>query len=123
MVTRLVGSRPAALTQGQVDDLVRGNHQDVAGILRSPRSEPPLDEKGSTGAGSRPVELSAKDMQAVRRSGLAPSQVVNRIAEAEQPEEPAQYKGKASSAPEQITSSPTVNPPGDTGGSGPLKAY
>ena len=116
MVTPHGGSRPAALTQRQVDDLVRGKHEDAARLLRSHRSEPPLDEKRSAEAGSRPVELSVTDMEAIRRSGVAPGELARRIATTAQFEQQTPRKGesKATATPEPTSSYPTAQPPRDT---------
>ncbi len=114
MVTPPGGSRPAQLTQQQVDDLVRGNHQDAARLLRSPRSAPRA-EKAAKEAGSRPLELSANDIEAIRRSGLASSRLVKRIAATAPAQEPTQRKGKSKlrALAGQPASSPAVEPPGE----------
>ena len=116
MVTPSGGSRPAALNQRQVDDLVRGKHEDAARLLRSHRSEPPLDVKRSTEAGSRPMELSATDMEAIRRSGVVPGELIKRIAAGAQPEQSTQRKvaGKATASSEPAAGYPTAQPPRDT---------
>ena len=116
MVTPHGGSRPAALTQRQVDDLVRGKHDDAARLLRSHRSEPPRDEKRPTEAGSRPVELSMTDMEAIRRSGVVPGELTRRIAATAQFEQPTQRKGagKATATPEPAAGYPTAKPPRNT---------
>lgn len=90
------GSRPAELTQEQVDDLVRGGHDDAARILRPARiGAPPAEKKAATESGSRPVDLSARDMDFIARSGTASKPIAGRIAGAERPKEPAKGGAKA----------------------------
>ncbi len=114
MVTPPDGSRPAQLTQQQVDDLVRGNHHDVARLLRSPRSQPRA-ERAAKESGSRPLELSANDIEAIRRSGVASSRLVKRIAATAPAQETTQRKGKSKprAVAGQPAGSPSVKPPGE----------
>ncbi len=74
------GSRPAALSQRQVDDLARGRHAEAAKLLHADRRAPPAAESRAPASG--PVPVAAEEMQAVVRSGAAPAGVVQRIAAA-----------------------------------------
>jgi hypothetical protein len=55
-------SRPAPLTQRQVDELGGGRHAEVASALHLARSAPPLDARAAALVGSSPEALSAKEM-------------------------------------------------------------
>lgn len=109
MVSSAGGSRPASLSQEQVDDLMRGNRE-VARALRSKRKEAP-DGEGLVDLGTRPVDLSEKDIEAILRSGIASTRLAKRMAAAARPQELAPRKGKPSRTTGKSASSPTAQPP------------
>jgi hypothetical protein len=120
MVKPSSGSRPAVLTQDQVNELARGNHHDVARMLRATRAESAHEEDHPAEARSRPVNLSAKDIEGIRRSGRATGGLAKKIAEAARPKQTAQRKAKAGPAAKRATSAPTLKPtdPNAPGGPG-----
>lgn len=104
------GARPAALTQGQVDDLARGRHLDAAPALHAQRAAPPAQARGAEASG--PVALAPAEMQAIARTGTAPKGVLQRIAAAA----PAEAARKNKSKPKPATgkasaSAPALKPP------------
>jgi hypothetical protein len=108
MVTRSP-SQPAALTQRQVDDLSRGNHEEVARLLhRAVAATPTTIEEHRSASG--PVDLGNKEMEAILRSGTAPSRVLQRIA-ASTPTVSERAKGKAKAAARKSSSAPKLKPP------------
>jgi hypothetical protein len=114
MVTPPGGSRPVGLEQRQVDDLVRGGDGNLARVLRAtPPGATAPEDAGPPDAAARPVDVSAKEMEAIRRSGAPPKRLVGRIAEAERPEEPAPRipKKGARTTP----GAPGLDPPGAAG--------
>ena len=104
------GSRPAALSQREVDDLARGEHAGAAKLLHAARHAPPVPESPTPASG--PVSLAAKEMQAIARSGTAPAAVVERIAAAT-PAVAGKVEGRARVAPasERGRSAPALKPP------------
>jgi hypothetical protein len=110
MVKQPSGSRPAALSQSQVDDLVRGNHDEAAKLLRSRPYAAPPDENVSAGADTRPVDVSAKEIASIRRTGLAPKSLASKISTTTPHKEPAQRKGKAASVGAKSPTAPTLKP-------------
>lgn len=70
-------SRPAELTQRQVDDFARGLHTEAPGFFRAV-----IETTAAAAApdeGSSPIALSARDMAAIGRNGTAPAGVSRRI--------------------------------------------
>jgi hypothetical protein len=107
-------SRPAALTQADVDDLVRGDHSRVADIRRTTSIEAPAPQADTAGRGaSRPADLSAKEIDAIRRTGRSAAAVAKRLAAA-QPAETTTGKRSRSkaTAPRAEGARPTTSPPG-----------
>lgn len=117
MVTPPGGSRPVALEQRQVDDIVRGDHDGLARILRStPPRAPAAPEEGSADVAARPVEVTAKEMDAIRRSGAPSKGVARRLAGAERPPDAAPPTAKGGAATKKQASgkragAPSVSPP------------
>ena len=100
MVTT-AASRPAPLTQRQIEELAGGRHAGLASVLHIARSEPPVISRAAT-VGSSPVAVSAKEMQLIARSAAVPPTLAKRIAAASPPEVAAgkgKGKGKAKPAP------------------------
>ncbi len=92
MVTT-VASRPAQLTQSQIEDLAGGRHAGLASVLHIARSEPPAVARAAS-VGSSPVAVSAKEMKLITRSAAVPPTVAKRISAAS-PSEVAAGKAKA----------------------------
>jgi hypothetical protein len=107
MVTR-AASQPAALTQRQVDDFARGNHEEAPRLLRQMSVAAPDESEHS--AASSPVEIAAKDMQGILRSGAVPSRVLRRIA-VSTPAPAARPKGKLKAAARKAYTAPKLKPP------------
>lgn len=103
-------SRPAALSQREVDDLARGEQAGAAKLLHAARHVRPVPE--SRAPASSPVPLAAKEMQAIVRGGAAPAGVLQRIAAAA-PAAAGPAKGRAKAAPanEPSRSAPALKPP------------
>jgi hypothetical protein len=102
------GSRPAALTQAQVDDLVRGSG-DAGHVLRATRRDSAARADDAIESGSRPVDLSAEDIEAMRGSAEAPSALRERIANSGPPKQTAaRTRGVATG---RGSSMPTEAPP------------
>lgn len=104
------GARPAALTQGQVDDLARGRHHDVAPRLHAQRASPPAQARAAQASG--PVAMAPAEMQAIARTGTAPKGVLQRIAAAAAAEAPRKGKPKPAAAGGKASASaPALKPP------------
>lgn len=103
------GARPAALTQGQVDDLARGRHDEVARLLHAQRASPPTQARAAQTSG--PVAMSATEMQTIARSGAAPKGVAQRIAAATPAEAARKGKPKPAASGKASTSAPALKPP------------
>jgi hypothetical protein len=113
-------SRPAALSQRQVDDLARGQHEELAPLLHAVRVTPPTAAgaarksaaKATSAAGSAPVALSAKDMQGIAGSGSTPARIAQRIA-ASRPAPTTEQPAKAKAAGgKPAGAAPKLRPPG-----------
>jgi hypothetical protein len=105
MVTR-GASRPAALTQRQVDGLKSGQPGEAAALLRESRYE--ATAARSRTSGSAPVALAPKEMQGIARAGVAPDAVLKRIAATRTP---AKKKSKAASTGRYEGRAPKLAPP------------
>lgn len=103
------GARPAALTQGQVDDLARGRHVDVARLLHAQRAAPPAQARGAEASG--PVAMAPAEMQAIARTGTAPKGVLQRIAAAAPAEAARKGKPKSAASGKTSASAPALKPP------------
>lgn len=104
-------SRPASLTQRQVDDLSRGGPGDAAPLLRAAHRAPGAETRPAP-AGA-PVPLSAKEMQAIVRGGTAPVRIGQRIVAAT-PVAKKTTRGKVKPEPARRPSgsAPSLRPPG-----------
>lgn len=113
MVTTGSGSRPAQLTQAQVDDLVRGSHEPISGVRRTASPEPSMAAKDVDvrGGRSRPADISPKDIDAIRRTGRPPAATAKRLAAAARVEPDRAPRAGAKSA-KRVGSAPTTTPPG-----------
>ncbi|HEX9277177.1 MAG TPA: hypothetical protein VGA51_12375 [Casimicrobiaceae bacterium] len=113
MVTSRGPSRPVNLAQRQVDDIVRGNHEELTTLLRAHAAPDQEDQRRGSESGSRPVDVSAKDIEAIRRSGALPSRLARKIAEATPPEEGARRtrKAKVAAGAKGGATAPTAKPP------------
>jgi hypothetical protein len=85
MVSSPGRSSPAAYTQRQVDEMARGEQEHPAAIRRTPTRTMPGAEHDGDASGSRPVDLSAKELEEIRRSGRPSASLTRRIAAAERP--------------------------------------
>ena len=103
------GARPAALTQGQVDDLARGHHVDVAPVLHAQRAAPPAQARGAEASG--PVAMAPAEMQAIARTGTAPKGVLTRIAAATPAQAARKGKPKPAASAKATASAPALKPP------------
>lgn len=103
------GARPAALTQGQVDDLARGRHHDAAPLLHAQRASPPAQARAAQASG--PVAMAPAEMQAIARTGTAPKGVLQRIAAAAAAEAPRKGKPKPAAGGKASASAPALKPP------------
>ena len=100
MVTT-AASRPAQLTQSQIEDLAGGRHAGLASVLHIARSEPPADARAAA-VGSSPVAVSVQEMKLIARSAAVPPTVAKRISAASPPEVAAgksKSKGKGKAKP------------------------
>ena len=110
MVTT-VASRPAQLTQSQIEDLAGGRHAGLASVLHIARSEPPANARAAT-VGSSPVAVSAQEMKLIARSAAVPPTVAKRISAAP-PAEVAGGKAKPArtrTATKDAGSKPSLKP-------------
>lgn len=101
------GSRPAPLTQRDVDALGGGRHDNSARALHLERSNQP-PARAVPISGSRPVALTAQEVAAIRHAAALPPKLAQRIAAAtpSAPDAPrGRTKGKAKNG-----SAPTVMP-------------
>ncbi len=118
MVTR-PSTRPAPLTQRQVDELAGGRHAGVASMLHHARAEPPASARTAAIGSSSPVAVSASELASIARGGAVPAVVAKRISAS-----PAlaggngKPKKRATSRPAQATTSageagskPSLEPP------------
>ena len=101
------GSRPAPLTQREVDALADGRHDDSARALHLVRSAPPV-ARAAPISGSRPVALTAEEVAAIRRAAALPPKLARRIAAAT-PSTPDAPRGKAKGKAKN-GSTPTLTP-------------
>lgn len=102
-------SRPAALSQRQVDELARGEGVETAALLRSVRRPPPEGApKGAEATDAAgPVAFSAEEMAAITRHGAAPDEMRKRIAAHR-----AQDEVKAYAQERPAGTAPQAKPPG-----------
>ena len=85
MVTPGSGSRPADLSQAEVDDLVRGEYGRVSNLGRT--TGPGVSEGVAVAGGqSRPVDLSPRELSATKRSGQPSAAISKRIGAVERAE-------------------------------------
>jgi hypothetical protein len=105
MVTR-AASRPAGLTQRQVDDFARGGHEQ-ARLLHAQRGSPPQQAEARASA---PIAISDKEMEAVRRVGGVGGRIVQRIATAKRPPAPRADR-KMQAGRRKAFSAPSLKPP------------
>lgn len=87
-----IASRPAPLTQYQVDELAGGRHAGLATALHIARSTPPVSARAAA-LGSSPMTLSAMEMQSIARGAAVPPKLAQRIAAAS-PSEAVDGKAK-----------------------------
>jgi hypothetical protein len=105
MVSKPGRSRPATLSQRHVDALVRGQgDEEAARIIRSARAVEPPSEQPATPEGARPVEISADEMESIRRSGDAPATLLRRMP-------PARVTPSDRPATAEPPSAPSAEPP------------
>ena len=122
MVTPLA-SRPAALTQRQVDDFAAGRQVEHAAVLHVARSTLPalgVAASAPTAEGSRQVDLKPRDLAALAQ-GKVPAGLARRIAAATQETatsagkaRPKTGKGKSASGKHEAAAGaqPSIAPPG-----------
>jgi hypothetical protein len=88
-------SRPAPLTQREVEALAGGRDDASPRALHLARSTPPATRAAPI-TGSRPIALTAQEVTAIRRTAALPSKLAQRIAAAT-PSPPDPPRGKAKS--------------------------
>jgi hypothetical protein len=79
-MVKLVHSRPAILTQRQVDDFARGQPGEATLLLRTTRVETLGGEQEIKA--SRPVTLDSNEIQEILCNGICPDSVLKRTAAA-----------------------------------------
>jgi hypothetical protein len=101
------GSRPAPLTQREVEALAGGRDDASPRALHLAHSTPPA-VRATPIAGSRPIALTAQEVAAIRRADSLPPKLAQRIAAATpSATDPPRGKGKAKS---KNGSMPTLTP-------------
>lgn len=86
MVSEPGQSRPALLSQRQVDALARqADDPEAIRTIRTAREPGAAGVRPAVEEGAGPIELSADDMQSIADRGEAPEEVAGRIASAERP--------------------------------------
>jgi hypothetical protein len=109
-----IASRPAPLTQPQVDEFAGGRHAGLASVLHIARSTPPVSAR-SAPLGSSPMALSAKDMQSIAHGAAVPPKLAQRIAAAS-PSEAVEGKAKGKRAGKSKAGATTGPAPSTTTG-------
>ncbi|MEO5696357.1 MAG: hypothetical protein ABIQ60_04385 [Burkholderiaceae bacterium] len=94
-------TRPAPLTQRQVDEFVGGRHAGVASVLHLARSEPPATARAAA-TGSSPVAVSVDELASIARGGSVPEAVAKRLSAAPTGKN-GEPKGRAKSKAAQAT--------------------
>lgn len=113
-----IASRPAPLTQRQVDDLAGGRHAGLASALHLARSTPPASARAMP-IGRGPVALSAQEMKSIGRGpGVTPALAQRIEAASPSPAASRTAKGSAKAKPTRATSTgkaagrkPSLKPP------------
>jgi hypothetical protein len=108
MVSGRGGSRPASLSQRHVDALVRGDADaEALRLIAATRAPESLEAARSVTRGARPLEVTRDEIESIRRSGLAPETLVERIASNEAPRPSTAAGPYRAESP----SAPTAEPP------------